>query len=95
MHGTMGAAGDQSCAAGGLHAIQRHGNAVDGIGAAAFGNGEGAFAQGAHHQITFAGHGFAIEVGVGDGFGDDTAMVGGVAESNYWHHFTALVLVAE
>lgn len=44
MYGTTGAAGDQGGAAGGFHAIQRHGNAVDGIGAAAFGNGEGALA---------------------------------------------------
>lgn len=44
MHGTAGTAGDQGCAAGGLHAIQGYGNAVDGIGAAAFGDREGAFA---------------------------------------------------
>ncbi|QXI51361.1 hypothetical protein [Pseudomonas alvandae] len=42
--GSAGAAGDQSRAAGSLHVIQIHGNAVDGMGAAAFGNWEVALA---------------------------------------------------
>ena len=95
MHSASGTTGDQRCAAGGLHAIQSHGNAVDGISAAAFGNGEGPLAQGAHHHVAFAGHWFAVEVGVGDGFDDNTAVVGGVAETNYLHHFIVLVLVIE
>ena len=33
--------------------------------------------------MAFAGHRFAVEVGVGDGFGDNTAVVGGVIESDY------------
>lgn len=32
--------------------------------------------------MTLSGHGFAVEVGVGDGFGDNTTVVGGVAEAN-------------
>jgi hypothetical protein len=86
VHGTTGAAGDQGGTASGLHAIQGYGNAIDGIGAAAFGNREGALAQGAHHHVAFTRHGAAIEVGVGDGFGDNAAVVGYVIESNNTFH---------
>lgn len=95
MHGTAGAAGYQGGATCGFHAMQSHGNSIDRVGAAAFRNREGALAQGAHHHVAFAGHGFAVEVGVGDGFGDNTTVVGGVAESNYLCHFTVLTLFAE
>ena len=32
--------------------------------------------------MAFSGHGFAVEVGVGDGFGDNAAVVGGVTKSD-------------
>ena len=39
--------------------------------------------------MAFSGHGFAVEVGVGDGFGDNAAVVGGVAQSNDCFHVNA------
>ncbi|CAI8748518.1 hypothetical protein EMIT0P291_140149 [Pseudomonas sp. IT-P291] len=86
MDGAARTAGDQRRAAGCLHAIQSHGNAVDGVGAAAFGNREGPLAQGAHHHVAFSCHGFAVEVGVGDGFSDNATVVCGVAEADYAFH---------
>lgn len=93
MNGTAGAAGDQGCAGGGLHSVQSYRNAVDGIGAAAFGNREGPLASGAHHQIAFAGHRFAVEVGVGDGFGDYTSVVGSISETYSFQHYLTAYLV--
>lgn len=36
--------------------------------------------------MALAGHGFTVEVGVGNGFGDNTTVVGGVAEADDGFH---------
>lgn len=90
MHRALAGAGNQAGATGGLHAIECDRRTVDAVGVAAFDDREGAFAQRAEYEIALAGDGFAVEVGVGDGFDYASAVVGGVFESDYVFHLRCL-----
>ena len=77
------ACGDQADTADGFHAVQSDRNSVDGIGAAALTIGKGPLHQEAHHQAVFTRHQLTVEVSVGDGFNDDSAVVGDAAGAEY------------
>ena len=77
------ACGDQADTADGFHAVQSDRNSVDGIGAAALTIGKGPLHQGAHHHAAFTRHQLTVEVDVGEGFNDDSAVVGDVAGAEY------------
>lgn len=77
------ACGDQADTADGFHAVQSDRNSVDGIGAAALTIGKGPLHQEAHHQAVFTRHQLTVEVSVGDGFNDDSAVVGDAAGVEY------------
>lgn len=77
------ACGDQADTADVFHAVQSDRNSVDGIGAAALTIGKGPLHQEAHHQAVFTCHQLTVEVGVGDGFNDDSAVVGDAAGAEY------------
>ncbi|MNG28179.1 hypothetical protein D3C84_1134070 [compost metagenome] len=44
--------------------------------------------------MAFAGHGFAVEVGVGDGFSDNATVVGGVAEADDGSHTVSTITIS-
>ena len=83
MNRCVRACGDQAGTAGGLHAVQGDRNSVDGIVAAALTIGKGPLHHGAHHQAVFTRHQLTVEVGVGDGFNEDSAVVGDAAGAEY------------
>ena len=85
-HRSFRATGNQRGPAGGLHAVQRDGRAIDAVSAAAFGNRENAFAQRTADLVTTPGDRLAVEVGLGEGFKDFASVSGGVAQANGVFH---------
>ena len=83
MNRCVRACGDQAGTAGGLHAVQGDRSSVDGIVAAALDNRERPLHKGAHHQIAISRHRFTVESGAGDGFNEDSAVVGDADGAEY------------
>lgn len=69
-------AGDQAGTACGFHAVECDGGAVDAVGVTAFDDGELAFAERAEYQVAFSCYWFAVEIGVGDGINNFSAVIG-------------------